>query len=256
MFVHNINPVLFQIGPLQVRYYGIIYALGFIISYYMIYYLAKRKQLNLTKDDVSNYIFYSIIGVVLGARLAHILANYSFYLNNILQIFAVWNGGFAFHGGLIGLLIVSFIFTKKKNIEFYDLADIVVMPAAIALALGRIANFTNGELYGRITNVSWAVKFPNAEGFRHPSQIYESLKNFFIFFTLWFIKDKKLPKGFLFWSFVTLYGFIRFLIELLYREPISPLGFILFSLTITQIADIIMFLAGLFMLYKLNKKFY
>lgn len=256
MFVHNINPVLFQIGPLQVRYYGIIYALGFIISYYMIYYLAKRKQLNLTKDDVSDYIFYSIISVVLGARLAHILSNYSFYLNNPLQIFAVWNGGFAFHGGLIGLLIISLIFTKKKNIEFYDLADIVVIPAVLALALGRIGNFTNGELYGRITNVPWAVKFPNANRFRHPSQIYESLKNLFIFFTLWFIKDKKLPKGFLFWLFVTLYGLIRFLIELLYREPISPLGFIFLSLTITQIADIIMFLIGLFMLYKINKKFY
>ena len=256
MFIHNIDPVLSQLGPFQIRYYGIIYALGFIIAYYLIYYLAKKRLINLTKNDVSDYIFYSVIGVIIGARLAHVLANYNFYLDNPFQIFAVWNGGLAFHGGLIGLLIVSYYFTKKKNIDFYDLADIVVIPAAIALALGRIANFLNGELYGKIASIPWAVKFQDAEGFRHPSQIYESLKNLFIFFVLWFVRDKKLPKGFLFWLFVTMYGGLRFLIELLFREPISPLGFIIFNLTITNISNIIMFLAGLFMLYKLNKKFY
>src|SRR3989344_6513747 len=122
MFIHNIDPVLSQLGPFQIRYYGIIYALGFIIAYYLIYYLAKKRLINLTKNDVSDYIFYSVIGVIIGARLAHVLANYNFYLDNPFQIFAVWNGGLAFHGGLIGLLIVSYYFTKKKNIDFYDLA--------------------------------------------------------------------------------------------------------------------------------------
>ena len=189
----------------------------------------------------------------MGARLAHVIANYEFYLNNPLNIFAIWNGGLAFHGGLIGLLIMSYIFSKKKRIHFYDLADIVVIPAVLALALGRMGNFLNGELYGKITNVPWAVKFQNAEGFRHPSQIYESLKNFFIFFTLWIIKNKNLPKGFLFWSFVTLYGILRFTIEYFFREPISPLGFLILNLTVTNISNIIMFIVGLIMLYKLRK---
>jgi|TARA_Y100000310_G_scaffold41659_2_gene38965 phosphatidylglycerol:prolipoprotein diacylglycerol transferase len=252
MFINNINPILFQLWHFQVRYYGLIYVLGFIIAYYMISYLVKKRHINLTKDDLSDFIFYLIIGVVLGARLGHVLANFKFYSNNLLQIFALWNGGLAFHGGLIGVLIVSYYFTKKKNINFYDLADIVVIPATLALGFGRIGNFLNGELYGKITDVPWAVKFQNAEGFRHPTQIYESLKNFFIFFTLWSLKNKELPKGFLFWLFITLYGFFRFIIES-YREPISALGFIIFNQTITQLFNILMLVVGLVMLYKLRK---
>ena len=260
MFYHNINPVLFQIGPFQVRYYGLFYALGFVIGYFLISYLAKRKQLPISKDDIADFLVYEIIGIVIGTRLAYVLVyNFQFYFQNPFDIIAVWHGGLSFHGGLIGAVIATFLFCKKKKIEFYDLADIAVMPVALALALGRIGNFINGELYGRITNVPWCIdylknKFMGVipEGCRHPSQLYASMKDLTIFAILWFIKDKKLPKGFMFWSFVTLYGSFRTIVEF-FRQPDEQIGFIFKYLSMGQLLSIPMFLIGLFMLYKLKK---
>jgi len=166
---------------------------------------------------------------------------------------AVWHGGLSFHGGLIGAAIAGFIYTKKKKISFYDIADIIVMPLALGLALGRIGNFINGELYGRITNVPWAVKFPDAEGFRHPSQLYESIKNLIIFFALWVIKDKNLPKGFMFWLFVIMYSALRFMVEF-FRHPDEQLGFIIGFLSMGQVLSIVMFVIGIFFFYKVSKK--
>ena len=160
MFFHNINPVLLEIGRFQIRYYGLLYAIGFIIAYFMISYLAKRKKLPITKDDVADFLLYEILGVVLGARLVYVFVyNPLFYLQNPFEIAAVWHGGLSFHGGLTGAIIALYLFCRRKNIEFYDLADIAVIPVALALALGRIGNFINAELYGRITNVQWCVYF-------------------------------------------------------------------------------------------------
>src|SRR3989338_1860596 len=254
MFIHNINPVLFSMGPFQIRYYGLFYALGFIIAYFLISYLAKRKSLPLTKEDVADYILYLLLGTVLGARIFYVLFyNFPFYLSNPAEIIAVWRGGLSFHGGFIGAVIAGFYFCRKKKIHFYDLADITVMPLALGLALGRIANFINGELYGRITDLPWAVKFPDSEGFRHPSQIYESFKNLIIFLALWAVKDKKLPKGFIFWLFVVMYSALRFIVEFT-REPDEQLGFIISFLTMGQILSIIMFAIGLFFIYKVSRK--
>ena len=255
MFYNNINPVLLKLGPFEIRYYGLFFVLGFVIAYFMLIYLAKKRQLKLTKDDISDFLLYLIIGVVAGARIFYVLVyNLKFYLANPLQVFAVWHGGLSFHGGLLGAIVAGVIFSKRKKIDFYDLADITVIPLALGLALGRIGNFTNGELYGRITNVPWAVKFKGVEGFRHPSQIYESLKNLFIFSVLWFVKDKKLPKGFLFWLFVTMYTFLRFVVEF-FREPDSQLGFFFGWLTMGQVLSIIMFFVGFYFLYKRYKEF-
>lgn len=252
MFIHNLNPILFQLGPLQIRYYGLFFVIGFIIAYYMISYLAKKREINLTKEDVSDLLLYLIIGVIVGARILHVLYEYEFYLNNPSQIIAVWNGGLAFHGGLIGSVISGYIFSKKKKIHFYDLADITIIPLALALSLGRLGNFINGELYGRITNVSWSVKFPNAEGFRHPTQIYKSFKNFFIFSILWNLRNTKLPKGFLFWSFITLYSLIRFFIE--YLVELDSLGFVIYNLTLPQIISLILFILGVIMLFRVSRR--
>jgi len=253
MFYHNINPVLLRLGPFEIRYYGLFYVLGFVIAYFMLVHLAKKRQLNLTKDDVSDFLLYEIIGTIAGARLFYVLAyNLKFYLANPLQIFAIWQGGLSFHGGLLGAIIAAIIFCRKKKINFYDLADITVIPLALGLALGRIGNFTNGELFGRITNVPWAVKFPDAEGFRHPSQIYESLKNLFIFSVLWHAKNMKLPKGFLFWLFITLYSFLRFVVEF-FREPDMQLGFFLGWITMGQILSVVTFSIGVYYLHKIYK---
>src|SRR3989344_9158447 len=134
MFYHNINPVLLKIGPFEIRYYGIIFVLGFVIAYFMLIHLAKKRELRLTKDDISDFLLYEIIGVVLGARLFYVLIyNLKFYLANPLNIFAVWQGGLSFHGGLLGAVIAGILFCRKKKIDFYELADIVVMPLALGL---------------------------------------------------------------------------------------------------------------------------
>lgn len=254
MLIHNINPVLLSIGPFEIRYYGLFFVLGFVLAYFILNNLAKRKELPLDKDDIADFILYIIVGTVLGARIFYVFVyNLPFYLNNPFQIIAVWNGGLSFHGGLIGAVIAALLFCKKKKIHFYDIADIAVVPLALGLALGRLGNFTNGELYGRITNVPWAMKFQDADGFRHPSQLYASFKDLLIFFTLWIIKDKKMPKGFMFWLFVIMYSAFRFTVEF-FRQPDEQLGFIIGMMSMGQILSIIMFLVGVGFMYRLSWK--
>ncbi len=261
MFFHNINPVLLGLGHFQIRYYGLLYALGFVITYFMLPRLARAKGLKISKDDVADFLVYMIVGVIAGARLAYVLFyNPIYYLQNPFEIIALWHGGLSFHGGLFGAILAGYLFCKRKKIEFYDMADIVVVPVALALALGRIGNFMNAEIYGRITDVPWCVDYsrnkfvenlPN--GCRHPSQIYESIKNFFIFAVLWFVKEKKLPKGFMFWSFIALYGLLRTIMEF-FRQPDEQIGFIFNYFTMGQLLSFPLFLIGLFMLYRLNQK--
>jgi len=261
MFFHNINPVLFEIGPFQIRYYGLIYASGFIIAYFLISYLAKKKELNITKDDVSDFLVYEIAGIVLGARLIYILFyNLSYYINNPTEIIAVWHGGLSFHGGLVGAIVAAYLFCRKKKLEFYEIADLAVVPLALALALGRIGNFVNAELYGRLTNVPWCIDYTKNKfiqglpsGCRHPSQIYESMKNFAIFSVLWFTNYKKLPKGFMFWTFITLYGLLRTIVEF-FRAPDEQIGFIFNYFTMGQLLSFPLFLLGLYMMFRLKKK--
>lgn len=254
MFIHNIDPVLWSFGPFQIRYYGLFFVLGFVIAYFLFNYLAKRKELSITKEDITDLFLYVIAGTILGARIFYVFVyNLTFYLDNPSEIIAIWHGGLSFHGALIGAVIAVLIFTKKKKIDFYEIADLSVIPLALGLALGRLGNFTNGELYGRITDVPWAFRFPDAEGFRHPSQIYESFKNFTIFLALWAIKDKKLPKGFMFWLFVVMYSALRFIVEF-FRQPDPQVGFIIGFLTMGQVLSIVMFVVGVYFLRKVYKK--
>lgn len=252
MFYNNINPTLLHLGPFEIRYYGIIYVLGFILAYFFISYLAKERNLKLTKDDIWDLLFYLIIGAVAGARIFEIFVyNLKYYLANPLEMIAIWHGGLSFHGGLIGAVIAAYIYTKRKKIAFYDLADICVIPLAFGLFLGRIGNFLNGELVGRITDVPWCVKFRNYEGCRHPSQLYESFKNLVIFSALWLIKGKKLKKGIMFWSFILMYSVLRFFIEF-FRAPDEQIGFIL-GLTMGQWLNIMMFIVGLYFFFKIQR---
>lgn len=251
MFVHNINPTLLKLGSLEIRYYGVIYALGFIIAYFMISYLAKKKHIDLTKDDVADLIFYLIIGTVGGARLAFVLYNINYFIQNPLEIIAVWKGGLIFIGGFIGSIIAVTLYLKNKKISFYKLADIVVIPLALALALGRIGNFINGELVGRTTTVPWAVKFTGYDNFRHPSQIYGTFKNLIVFSILWHLKNKKLKDGVIFWSFFASYSFLRFLVG--FFKEADQYGFIV-GLTVEQLIFIVTFIISSAFLIKLNKK--
>ncbi len=249
MFYHNIDPVLVTIGPLRIHYYGVIFVLGILITYFLFRRLARERGLPLSARDFDDYIMYCAIGVVAGARIGSILSELPRYLSSPLKIFAFWEGGMAFHGGLAGLVIAGFIYCRKKKISFYDVADVTVIPAALALGFGRIANFINGEFYGTITSLPWGVKFPAAEGFRHPVQLYEAFKNFFIFEVLWLMKGKALPKGFLFWLFITMYGGIRFLLE--FYKDLPPL---VFNLTWGQVWSLPMILMGAYFLHNLGTR--
>ena len=208
------------------------------------HYGVKR---GISKNEIYDFFTWLIPGVVVGARIGHIIPRWDFYGQNLSQIFAVWNGGLAFHGGLLGALIVGWYYCKKKNIHFLDMADILALPLAIGLALGRLGNYINGELYGKITNIPWGVHFDGVEGLRHPSQIYESLKNLFIFFVVLRVyKLKKFRKGFVFWLFIFMYSFLRFFVEFLKDVEIY------FGLTYGQWVSLPLGIMAIYMLNRLK----
>ncbi|MBN2459503.1 prolipoprotein diacylglyceryl transferase [Candidatus Woesearchaeota archaeon] len=235
MFIHNINPVLLAIGPLQVRYYGLVYAIGFIAAYILLLNLAKKGTVkNLNTRTVDVFIIYLIIGAIIGARVLLFVFYYpSTLLSDPLEVFRIWNGGMSFHGGLLGAVAASATFCKKYKVSFYKLADFLVLPLSLALFFGRIANFINGELVGTVTTpekTPWCVVFKDYEGCRHPSQLYEAAKNLIIFSTLLVMytnKDikKKLKDGMIFWGFVLMYGILRFIITFWRDDPAYLLGF-------------------------------
>ena len=248
MFIHNLNPVLLSIGPLEIRYYSLVYILGFLLAYWVLYKVAKDKKVkNLTTQAVDDFMVYLILGTIIGGRLFHfIFYDPSVIWTNPLEILMIWHGGMAFHGGLIGALIGYWLFNKKHKVAFYDIADILMMPLAFALFLGRIANFINGELWGTVTNVKWCVVFPQADNLcRHPSQLYEAFYSLGIFFILWFEKARfKLQKGTIFWSFVLMYGLFRFIANF-WRDVDAVTG---------QILSFIMVVVAVVFLVKLRKK--
>ena len=246
MFVHNINPVLLKLGSLEIRYYGIIYALAFLIGYYYIKRESEKRNLKLDADSLITYL---IIGTLIGARLFEIIFyNPSFYFSNPLEIFALWHGGLSFHGGLVGGLVASIIFCRKYKIRLLELGDILAVPLAFGLFIGRIANFINGELYGYPTNLSWGVDFGDGI-FRHPTQIYESLKNLFIFFILLKLKKKEHKEGYPFFVFLPLYGLIRFFIEFLQVPENYLLG-----MPTGQLFSALMFITGIYFLTKSRRE--
>ncbi|MBW2512436.1 MAG: prolipoprotein diacylglyceryl transferase, partial [Deltaproteobacteria bacterium] len=172
----QIDPVIFQIGPLAVRWYGLMYLLGFVAAYMLIRHLVRLRNLALDKDGVSDLLFYGVLGVVLGGRLGYVLFyNPLQYLSRPLDIFAIWQGGMSFHGGLLGVVIASLIFCRRRTLPILLTGDILVTSAPIGLGLGRLGNFINGELWGRVTDHPWGMVFPGGGVLpRHPSQLYEA----------------------------------------------------------------------------------
>lgn len=220
MFVHNINPTILHIwGPFEIRYYGLVYVLGFLLVYYILN--KRRDELKLTKAEVESLVLYIILGVVIGARLFEVFIwEHNYYLAHPLEIFAIWQGGMSLHGGIAGVLLAGYLFCKKKKLSLAKLADIVIIPAVFILAIGRIANFINAELVGTITNVPWCVVFPGYDGCRHPVQLYGALGRFILFGYLVALKKiKRWKDGFLFWNFVLFMGIGRFFCDFLRDDP-------------------------------------
>ena len=220
----NINPELFSIGSLGIRYYGLIYVLGFIIAFFYLNYQRKKQKLELSKDQIYDLMLYLVIGVVLGARIFEVLFwQPSYYFNNLSQIIAIWNGGMSFHGGLVGAILSVYLFSKKNKISLKKLSDLLIIPATLALALGRIGNLLNSEIYGTVTNVSWCFNFQDAIGCRHPYQIYASLAHFLSLFILLKMNKKENKEGYLFFLGLFLFGITRFILDF-WREDLLYYG--------------------------------
>ncbi|MBW6516103.1 MAG: prolipoprotein diacylglyceryl transferase [Candidatus Cloacimonetes bacterium] len=251
----NIDPVLFSIGSLQVRWYGLFYIIAFVIGYIFIKKNLRKKEVNITNEQYDTMLFNTLLGVIIGGRLGYVLFyNLSEYLQHPLKIFAVWEGGMSFHGGAIAVLLLGYFFVKRNRLRFYPLADAVVPFAALGLGLGRIGNFINAELYGRVTNVPWAMIFPGSDGLpRHPSQLYQAFfEGLLLFVILQFLYTKRLKEGFVFWTFIALYGVFRFFIEF-YREPDPQLGFVILDFTMGQVLCFLMIITASIGFYNLYK---
>lgn len=251
----NIDPVIIKIGPFSVRWYGLMYLISFASSYLLVRYQIKKKGLAIDKKEIGSLYTFLILGLLIGARLGYVIFyNLWNYLKDPLEILAVWHGGMSFHGGLIGSVLAGIIFCRKYKIDFWQLSDLVIVTATIGLGLGRIGNFINGELYGRVTDVPWGMVFPTGGPLpRHPSQLYEFLLEGATLFTiLWLLKGRNLKRGTLTSLFLILYGVFRFFVEF-FREPDLQLGFIIGTFTMGQVLSAIMLLFGAGILFYRNR---
>lgn len=249
MFIHNIDPVFFTIGPIEIRYYGLVYSIGFLIVYYMLRYYSKNKKIELNYEQIDTLVMYLVIGLIVGARLFEVIFwEPQYYFSDLKRILLIHQGGLSFHGGLFGIIFAGYLYCKKYKVKFFELADIIAIPAALMLALGRIANFINGELPGRISNVSWCVQFPHYEGCRHPSQLYGSLKRFIIFSWLLILNRKEWNAGFIFWNFVLFDGIGRFIVDFFRQDTLY------LSLTTGQILSLFTISIAIYFLNKNHKK--
>lgn len=250
----DINPNIFSYKGIHLRWYGIAYALGFIISYF---YVKKRFKKFKKPDLTDDALLYGIFGVILGGRIGYILIyNFHYYMQHPLNMLYIWHGGMSFHGGLIGIILAGILLAKKSGLSFYSIADEVVVIVPIGLFFGRIANFINDELWGRVSSVPWAIAFPNG-GYlpRHPSQLYEALFEGLILFAIMIkVRDRFIDKkGVLFYLFILFYGIFRFFIEFT-REPDAQIGFI-YHLTMGQWLCLGMIIVSIVMLKKRFKEY-
>ena len=252
MFINNFDPIAIQFFSLEIRWYSLAYIFGFIFAWvYCKKILIKDKNYSKLFDDLISYL---IIGIIVGGRLGYVLFyNLKYYLNNPIEIPMVWHGGMSFHGGLIGVLMATIIFSNKHKVNKYIFLDLISASAPIGIFLGRISNFINSELYGRQTDVIWSVIFVKIDNIpRHPSQLYEAaLEGLILFFILFLFTKKKylLKPGLISSLFLIFYSIFRILVEF-YREPDEHLGFVLLNLTMGQIICFVFLFFGFYLFYK------
>ncbi|HNQ86134.1 MAG TPA: prolipoprotein diacylglyceryl transferase [Deltaproteobacteria bacterium] len=243
----QIDPVIVHLGPLQLRWYGLMYVIGFIVAYFVTVHICRRRGHPMTRTDVEDFVTYCILGLVLGARIGYCLIyNPVYYLTNPLKFLAVWEGGMSFHGGLIGLVLTGILFARARGKPFLLLADLGGLAATPGLFFGRIGNFINAELFGRVTDVPWGMVFPGGGPLpRHPSQLYEAFSEGLLLFVILYVLSRKVnTRGVVFGVFLAGYGLLRFIMEF-FREPDPQIGFVFLSLTMGQTLCLIMVAAGL-----------
>ncbi len=249
MFINNFDPVAIQIFSIEIRWYSLAYIIGILLGWI----LSKRFFISNVelKEKFDDFLTFVILGIIIGGRLGYvILYNPNYYLDNLIDIFKIWEGGMSFHGGLIGVVLASIYFAKKNNQNFFIYLDVVSIVAPIGIFFGRIANFINSELYGTETNLPWAVQFIKIDNlYRHPTQLYEALfEGLILFLILIYLRNKGLMKitGLMSGIFLICYSIFRFMIEFL-RVPDEQIGYLIFNLTMGQIISCIFFLIGIYL---------
>jgi phosphatidylglycerol:prolipoprotein diacylglycerol transferase len=251
----NIDPILLQVGPIAIRWYSLAYIFGALLPIYVFKSLFRKQ--NMSVDDAFNLVSYIMIGVIFGGRLGYVLFyDWQYYLLYPGAIFAIWEGGMSYHGGALGASIGVWLYSRVYQKSLWSLLDILAISSTIGLFFGRIANFINAELYGRVTDVYWGMIFPGAGSLpRHPSQLYEAFfEGVVLFCILYFVQKKLNPKpGVLFSWYLIIYSFFRFFIEF-YRMPDSKLGLIAGPFSMGQVLCIVYFVLGLILNSLQNKK--
>ncbi|MFA5878795.1 MAG: prolipoprotein diacylglyceryl transferase [Candidatus Margulisiibacteriota bacterium] len=243
----HIDPNIISLGPFKIRWYGFMYILGLIIGFLIVRKELMGPRLRFNYDQMVNLALYIMIGIIIGGRIGYILIYDSlFYIKSPFEIFAFWHGGMSYHGGAIGALIAIFLFSKRHQKNLLLLLDLAAIGSTPGLFLGRIGNFINGELFGRVTNKPWGMIFPLGGDLpRHPSQLYEAtFEGIVLFLILYFLwRPGRLKAGYLFVCYLILYGAFRFFLEFL-REPDIQLGLFANFISMGQIWCLLMMLLG------------
>lgn len=253
----HISPYLFSIGSFQLRYYSLMYIVAFAFVYFIVLYRIRSENYEYNAEIIQDYMVWAILGVIAGARLGYALFyNFDYYLQHPLEIFLPFDfshgmrftglSGMSYHGGVIGVAAASLYFCRRRKINFWRFADLFVPAIPLGYTFGRIGNFINGELFGRVTSMPWGMYFPldATHKLRHPSQLYEAFfEGIFLFAVLWIAKGKKHFDGFLLGIYICGYGLVRFFIEF-FREPDYHLGFVVSSLSMGQVLCLIMIAGG------------
>ena len=260
MFTHNLDPILINLGFISLRWYSLAYIFGILIGWWYgkkIIKKFKNKHGNFLDNDFDDLITYLIFGIVIGGRVGYVIFyNLNYYIENPLDIIKIWQGGMSFHGALIGIIIGTFFFSYRRDKNALFFLDIIACVSPIGIFFGRIANFINGELVGKISSMPWSVIFPNVDMMpRHPSQIYEAILEGIILFLIvnFFINKKEYIIGTCSYVFLISYGALRIVSEF-FREPDLQLGYIFNIASMGSILSFVMFLSGIAMFYIVKKR--
>jgi phosphatidylglycerol:prolipoprotein diacylglycerol transferase len=254
----QISPTIFSFGSFQLRYYSLMYLVAFAVVYFLTLYRIKNENYKYTAETIQDYLVWAMLGVIIGGRFGYALFyNFGYYFQHPLEIILPFDfshgfkfvglSGMSYHGGLIGVVIVFVLFCRKHKINLWHFGDLFCPAIPLGYTFGRIGNFINGELFGRVTTVPWGMYFPldPSQSLRHPSQLYEALfEGIVLFILLWLIRKKKRFDGFLVGIYICGYGFVRFFIEF-FREPDYQLGLVLGFMSMGQVLCLLMMAAGM-----------
>ncbi|MBL6898418.1 MAG: prolipoprotein diacylglyceryl transferase [Gammaproteobacteria bacterium] len=252
-YIHNINPVMFEIFSIKLYWYGFMYALSFIIIDYLIVSESKNKKNVLNKNQAEKFTITILLFAILGGRLGYVFFyDFDYFSMNIINIFSIWEGGMSFHGGLLGAALGTLYFAKTNDLEFFDVSDLISLYAPIGLFFGRLGNFINAELYGIQTSGSWGVIFPSVDNnLRHPTMLYEAfLEGIILFIILMVVRQKKIKAGLITGYFLIFYAIFRFGVEFI-RFPDAHIGYIYYDwVTMGHLLTIPMFILGTILIFR------